>query len=170
MLPGGKGELKLTGSLGKVMQESAATAFSLVRGLSPELGIAPEIFTVNDFHIHVPDGATPKDGPSAGVTLVSVLTSLLLGRALRPHLSMTGEITLQGRVTAIGGVREKVVAALRAGITDVVMPQDNAEEYAELPEAVRSKIAVHFVSDCRELLNTVFEDPVFSEKAKDDKK
>ena len=170
MLPGGKGELKLTGSLGKVMQESAAAAFTLVRVFSPELGIAPKTFTGNDFHIHVPDGATPKDGPSAGVTMVSVLASLLLKRPLRPRLSMTGEITLQGRVTAIGGVREKVVAALRAGITDVVMPRDNAEEYAELPEAVRSKIAVHFVSDCRELLNTVFEKPAFSEKSKDCKK
>ena len=164
LLPGGKGELKLTGSLGKVMQESAATAFSLVRGLAPDLGIAPEIFTKNDFHIHVPDGATPKDGPSAGVTMVSVLSSLLLKKPLRPRLSMTGEITLQGRVTAIGGVREKVVAALRAGIADVVMPKDNAEEYAELPEAVRSKLTVHFVSNCRELLNTVFEKPVFAGK------
>ena len=164
MLPGGKGELKLTGSLGKVMQESAAAAFTVVRGFAPEWGIAPETFTGNDFHIHVPDGATPKDGPSAGVTMVSVLTSLLLDRPLRPHLSMTGEITLQGRVTAIGGVREKVVAALRAGIADVVMPKDNTEEYAELPEAVRSKINVHFVSDCRGLLNTVFEEPVFPKK------
>ncbi|MBQ6352750.1 MAG: endopeptidase La, partial [Lentisphaeria bacterium] len=160
LLPGGKGDLKLTGSLGKVMQESAAAAFTLVRSLSPELGIAPEVFTGNDFHIHVPDGATPKDGPSAGVTMVSVLTSLLLKRALRPHLSMTGEITLQGRVTAIGGVREKVVAALRAGITDVVMPRDNAEEYGELPESIRSKLNAHFVANCRELLKTVFDEPV----------
>ena len=160
LIPGGKGELKLTGSLGKVMQESASAAFTLVRVLSPELGISPEVFTGNDFHIHVPDGATPKDGPSAGVTMVSVLVSLLLKRALRPRLSMTGEITLQGRVTAIGGVREKVVAALRAGITDVVMPHDNAEEYAELPEVVRSKLKVHFVDNCRELLKTVFDVPV----------
>lgn len=164
MLPGGKGELKLTGSLGKVMQESAAAAFTLVRGFAPELGIASEIFTKHDFHIHVPDGATPKDGPSAGVTMVSVLASLLLQKPLLPHLSMTGEITLQGRVTAIGGVREKVVAALRAGITDVVMPKDNAEEYAELPEAVRTKLTVHFVSNCRELLKTVFGEPVFARK------
>ena len=161
LLPGGKGELKLTGSLGKVMQESAAAAFTLVRGFAAELGIAQDVFTKNDFHIHVPDGATPKDGPSAGVTMVSVLTSLLLKRPLRSRLSMTGEITLQGRVTAIGGVREKVVAALRAGIADVVMPKDNAEEYAELPETVRSKLNVHFVSNCRELLKFVFEEPVF---------
>ena len=170
MLSGGKGELKLTGSLGKVMQESAAAAFTLIRGFSSELGIAPDTFTSNDFHIHVPDGATPKDGPSAGVTMVSVLASLLLDRPLRPRLSMTGEITLQGRVTAIGGVREKVVAALRAGITEVVMPKDNAEEYEELPEAVRSGIAVHFVSDCRELLNTVFEEPIFHSKKSRGKK
>ena len=162
LIPGGKGELKLTGSLGKVMQESAAAAFTLVRSLSPELGVEPEIFTKNDFHIHVPDGATPKDGPSAGVTMVSVLVSLLLKKPLRSRLAMTGEITLQGRVTAIGGVREKVVAALRAGITDVVMPEDNAEEYGDLPEAVRSKIKVHFVSNCRELLKTVFDVPVLN--------
>jgi ATP-dependent Lon protease len=162
LIPGGKGELKLTGSLGKVMQESAAAAFTLVRSLSLELGVEPEIFTKNDFHIHVPDGATPKDGPSAGVTMVSVLVSLLLKKPLRPRLSMTGEITLQGRVTAIGGVREKVVAALRAGITDVVMPEDNAEEYGDLPEAVRSKIKVHFVSNCRELLKNVFDVPVLN--------
>ena len=170
MLPGGKGELKLTGSLGKVMQESAAAAFTLVRGFAAELGVDREVFTQNDFHIHVPDGATPKDGPSAGVTMVSVLASLLLDRPLRPHLSMTGEITLQGRVTAIGGVREKVVAVLRAGITDVVMPKDNAEEYAELPEAVRSRIAVHFVTNCRELLKTVFEGPVLAKKHKEQSK
>ena len=170
LLPGGKGELKLTGSLGKVMQESAAAAMTVVRGLAPELGIVPEIFSKNDFHIHVPDGATPKDGPSAGVTMVSVLTSLLLGRTLRPRLSMTGEITLQGRVTAIGGVREKVVAALRAGITDVVMPRDNAEEYGELPEAVRSKLNVHFVANCRELLQSVFEGAILKGKKQGAKK
>ena len=152
MLPGGKGNLKLTGSLGKVMQESAETAFTLVRTLGAELGIDNKVFAENDFHVHVPDGATPKDGPSAGVTMVSALTSLLIKRCLRPKLSMTGEITLQGRVTAIGGIREKVVAALRAGVTDVVMPKDNAEEYGELPEAVRAKINIHFVGDVRELL------------------
>ena len=95
--------------------------------------------------------------------MVSVLTSLLLGMPLRGRLSMTGEITLQGRVTAIGGVREKVVAALRAGITDVVMPEENSEECGELPKAVRDKLNIRFVGNCRELLNTVFEKPVFPE-------
>ena len=160
MLPGGKGNLKLTGSLGKVMQESAETAFTLVRTLASELGLDNKIFSENDFHVHVPDGATPKDGPSAGVTMVSALTSLLLKKCLRPKLSMTGEITLQGRVTAIGGIREKVVAALRAGVADVVMPKDNAEEYGELPDAVRDKINIHFVGNVRELLETVFAEPV----------
>ena len=160
MLAGGKGNLKLTGSLGKVMQESAETAFTLVRSLSGDIGVAPEVFTTHDFHIHVPDGATPKDGPSAGVTMVSVLVSLLLGIPLRPRLSMTGEVTLQGHVSAIGGVREKVVAALRAGIADVVMPTENAEEIEELPDAVKEKLNFHLVGNCRELLRTVFEKPV----------
>ena len=160
MLAGGKGNLKLTGSLGKVMQESAETAFTLVRSLSGDIGVAPEVFTTHDFHIHVPDGATPKDGPSAGVTMVSVLVSLLLGIPLRPRLSMTGEVTLQGHVSAIGGVREKVVAALRAGIADVVMPTENAEEIEELPDAVKEKLNFHLVGNCRELLKTVFEKTV----------
>ena len=160
MLAGGKGNLKLTGSLGKVMQESAETAFTLVRSLSGDIGVAPEVFTTHDFHIHVPDGATPKDGPSAGVTMVSVLVSLLLGIPLRPRLSMTGEVTLQGHVSAIGGVREKVVAALRAGIADVVMPTENAEEIEELPDAVKEKLNFHLVGNCRELLKTVFEKAV----------
>ena len=160
MLPGGKGGLKLTGSLGKVMQESAETAFTLVRIMAVKLGIAPELFSGYDFHIHVPDGATPKDGPSAGVTMVSALASLLMNHPLRPRLSMTGEITLQGRVAAIGGLREKVVAALRAGITDVVIPKENAEEYTELPGYIREKIRIHLVGNCHELLNTVFDLPV----------
>ncbi|WP_419647642.1 endopeptidase La, partial [Victivallis vadensis] len=120
-IPGGKGALKLTGSLGKVMQESAETAFSLIRAHAAEWKIEPAYFNEHDFHIHVPDGATPKDGPSAGITLTLALISLLTGRSLIPRLSMTGEITLRGRVTAVGGIREKVIAALRAGIRQVIL-------------------------------------------------
>jgi ATP-dependent Lon protease len=148
----GRGELKLTGSLGDVMKESALAAFSYVRGHAKQLGINQKVFKENDFHIHVPDGATPKDGPSAGVTLATAIVSLLTDRPVRPRLSMTGEITLSGKVTPIGGVREKVIAALRAGIRDVVMPADNEKDMADVPQEVRSRIAFHFVRSIDEVL------------------
>ncbi len=148
----GRGELKLTGSLGDVMKESALAAFSYVRGHAKALGINQKIFKENDFHIHVPDGATPKDGPSAGVTLATAIVSLLTGKPVRPRLSMTGEITLSGKVTPIGGVREKVIAALRAGIRDVVMPADNEKDMEDVPQEVRSRITFHFVRTIDEVL------------------
>ena len=148
----GRGDLKLTGSLGDVMKESALAAFSYVRGHAKELGINQKVFKENDFHIHVPDGATPKDGPSAGVTLATAIVSLLTDRPVRPRLSMTGEITLSGKVTPIGGVREKVIAALRAGIRDVVMPADNEKDLADVPQEVRSRISFHFVRTIGEVL------------------
>ncbi|MBP5585440.1 MAG: endopeptidase La [Lentisphaeria bacterium] len=148
----GRGDLKLTGSLGDVMKESALAAFSYVRGHAKELGINQKLFKENDFHIHVPDGATPKDGPSAGVTLTTALVSLLTGKPVRPRLSMTGEITLSGKVTPIGGVREKVIAALRAGIRDVVLPADNEKDMEDVPQEVRSRITFHFVRTIDEVL------------------
>ncbi len=163
-IPGGKGNLKLTGSLGKVMQESAETAFSLVRARAAAWKIEPEWFTGHDFHIHVPDGATPKDGPSAGVTLSMALVSLLTGRPLRPRLAMTGEITLTGRVTAVGGIREKVIAALRAGVTTVMLPLENRKDADELPEEVRSKLEIHFVGTFEEAEKFAFSGPAAREK------
>ena len=148
----GRGDLKLTGSLGDVMKESALAAFSYVRGHAKELGINQKLFKENDFHIHVPDGATPKDGPSAGITLATAIVSLLTNKPVRPRLSMTGEITLSGKVTPIGGVREKVIAALRAGIRDVVMPADNEKDLEDVPQEVRSKISFHFVRTIDEVL------------------
>lgn len=148
----GRGDLKLTGSLGDVMKESALAAFSYVRGHAKELGINQKLFKENDFHIHVPDGATPKDGPSAGITLATALVSLLTGKPVKPRLSMTGEITLSGKVTPIGGVREKVIAALRAGIRDVVMPADNEKDLEDVPPEVRSQISFHFVRTIDEVL------------------
>ena len=148
----GRGELKLTGSLGDVMKESALAAFSYVRGHAKELKINQKLFKENDFHIHVPDGATPKDGPSAGITLATAIVSLLTDRPVRPRLSMTGEITLSGKVTPIGGVREKVIAALRAGIRDVVMPADNEKDLEDVPQEVRSRISFHFVKTIDEVL------------------
>jgi len=148
----GRGDLKLTGSLGDVMKESALAAFSYVRGHAKELGINQKLFKENDFHIHVPDGATPKDGPSAGITLATAIVSLLTDRPVKPRLSMTGEITLSGKVTPIGGVREKVIAALRAGIRDVVMPADNEKDLEDVPQEVRSRISFHFVHTIDEVL------------------
>ena len=156
-IPGGKGELKLTGSLGKVMQESAGAAFSLVRRHAGKWGVDAGYFNANDFHIHVPDGATPKDGPSAGVTILSALVSLLKDQPLRPHLAMTGEITLSGKVTAIGGLREKMVAALRAKATRVIIPQENAEEFNELPPEIRDHLEACFVSNYQEVLAAAFD-------------
>ena len=154
-LPGGKGNLKLTGSLGKVMMESAETAFSYIRSHAPE-NIKPEFFTEHDFHIHVPDGATPKDGPSAGITISLALMSLLLNRPLIPRLAMTGEITLQGKVTAIGGVREKLVGAIRAGVKDVLVPKENEKDVTELPENIRKALKIHFISDFDEAIKIAF--------------
>lgn len=155
-IPGGKGNLKLTGSLGKVMQESAETAFSLVRAHAAVWGIDPAYFNENDFHIHVPDGATPKDGPSAGVTMTMALISLLTKTPLRSRFSMTGEITLRGNVTAVGGIREKVIAALRAGVTTIMMPEENRKDAEELPDEVRSKLELHFVRDFHEAALVAF--------------
>ncbi len=141
----GKGELKLTGSLGKVMQESAEAAASFLRARGDSFGVEPSRFETHNFHIHVPDGATPKDGPSAGITLATALLSLLTDRPVKPKLSMTGEITLRGKVTAVGGIREKVIAALRAGITEVILPEENRKDAIELPEEVKKKLEFHFV-------------------------
>ena len=151
-VPGGKGQLKLTGSLGKVMQESAEAAFTLARAHAENWGIDPQYFNTHDFHLHVPDGATPKDGPSAGITMFTALASLLKNRSVRSKLAMTGEITLQGKVTAVGGIREKVTAALRAGEKYVILPEENRKDYGELPEAVRERLEFHFVRNWREVL------------------
>ena len=156
-IAGGKGNVKVTGSIGKVMEESASIAFSLIRGRCEKWSIDPEFFNTHDFHIHVPDGATPKDGPSAGVTLSLALISCLRGVPLRKKLAMTGEITLTGRVTAVGGIREKVVAAMRAGITDVILPDENRKDHEELPEEVKNALTFHFVKRLEEAENIGFD-------------
>lgn len=139
----GKGEIQLTGQLGDVMKESARTALSYIRANAEKYDIAPEIFTAMDLHIHVPEGAIPKDGPSAGITLATAILSALTGRAVKSSIAMTGEITLRGHVLPIGGLKEKSLAALRAGITDVIIPDDNKKDLEELPETVKDKI--HFI-------------------------
>ena len=132
------------------MKESAAAAFSFIRSKAAEFKISPEIFRKYDFHIHVPDGATPKDGPSAGITLATALFSLLTGRAVRNEFAMTGEITLRGHVTAIGGLKEKSIGALRAGIRHIILPLENRKDLEEIPDEVRKKITFHTVSTAEE--------------------
>ena len=152
----GKGALKLTGSLGKVMQESAEAAFTYIKSRAADWGIDQEVFEKNDFHLHVPDGATPKDGPSAGITMASAIYSLLTGQSVRPYLSMTGEINLRGRITAIGGVKEKVIAALRSGIKDVIMPEENRKDLEDIPEELQKELKFHFVKTFDEALPILF--------------
>ena len=148
----GKGGLLLTGSLGDVMKESAQTALSYLRSQSKALGVDVSDFAKFDIHVHVPAGATPKDGPSAGVTMLVALASLLTGRCVRSDFSMTGEISLRGRVLRVGGIKEKVLAASRFGIKHIILPEQNRNDWSEVPEEVRKKLQVHFVHHISELL------------------
>jgi ATP-dependent Lon protease len=148
----GKGGLLLTGSLGEVMKESAQTALSYLRSQAKALGVDMTDYNKFDIHIHVPAGATPKDGPSAGVTLLVALASLLTKRRVRADFSMTGEISLRGRVMRVGGIKEKVLAASRFGIKHIILPDQNKTDWQEVPEEVRKKLQVHFVRHISELL------------------
>ena len=148
----GKAELILTGSLGDVMKESARAALSYIEAHAGEFGIKPEDFENRTIHIHVPSGAIPKDGPSAGVTMVTALVSLLTGKPARRNVAMTGEITLTGRVLAIGGLKEKVLAAHRAGVSTIVAPERNRDDLEDIPENVRADLQFIFVSDAAEAL------------------
>ncbi|WP_448583308.1 endopeptidase La [Thermocrinis sp.] len=150
----GKGNLILTGSLGEVMKESAQAALSYIKSKAEEYGINPEEFSNWDIHIHVPEGAVPKDGPSAGITIATAILSLFTNTPVKPDIAMTGEITLRGRVLPVGGLKEKILAAKRAGIYEVILPEKNKEEVLEdLPAYVREKMTFHFVRD----LDQVFE-------------
>ncbi|QJA05787.1 endopeptidase La [Thermosulfurimonas marina] len=156
-MPGNR-RLILTGQLGEVMRESAEAAFSYVRSRAEDFGIDPTVFENADFHIHVPAGAVPKDGPSAGVTIVTALVSLLTGRTVRPEVAMTGEITLRGLVLPVGGIKEKVLAARRYGLKEVILPKENRKDLAEIPEEVRQSLQFHFVSRMEEIFPLVFPD------------
>jgi ATP-dependent Lon protease len=147
----------LTGQLGDVMKESARIALSYVRGHARELGLDPAAFEGREFHLHVPAGAIPKDGPSAGITMTTALTSLLTGRPVKHTVGMTGEVTLQGRVLPIGGLKQKVLAAHAAGITDVIMPERNRGDLDEVPEHVRDEMAFHPVITVDEVLDLALE-------------
>ena len=148
----GKGVLQLTGHLGEVMQESAKAAVSYMRSRADELGIAHARFAETDIHIHVPAGQTPKDGPSAGITLATALVSAFTGRPVSRKVAMTGEITLRGHVLPVGGIKEKMLAAHRAGITDILLPEENRKDLEELPEHVRRELTFHFVERMPQVL------------------
>jgi ATP-dependent Lon protease len=148
----GKGKLLLTGSLGDVMKESAQTALSYLRSQAQKLGIDLAGFDRYDLHIHVPAGATPKDGPSAGVTIVAALASLLTRRLVRSDVAMTGEISLRGRVLPVGGIKEKCLAAARSGIKEVILPELNRKDWAEVPKEVRDRMKAHFVRHISEVI------------------
>ena len=141
----GHGKLILTGQLGEVMKESAQAALSLVKSRSAQLGIDDEVLEKSDIHVHVPAGATPKDGPSAGVAMFVALSSLLTGRLVKNDVAMTGEISLRGLVLPIGGVKEKVLAALRAGIATVLLPGRNRRDLEDIPAEARDKLKFVFV-------------------------
>jgi ATP-dependent Lon protease len=153
----GSNGLVLTGQLGDVMKESARIALSYVRGHTEELGIDEQAFDDREFHVHVPAGAIPKDGPSAGVTMTTALASLLSGRPVKHTVGMTGEVTLQGRVLPIGGLKQKVLAAHAAGLTDVVLPERNRGDLDDVPEDVREQMAFHPVMTIGEVLDVALE-------------
>ncbi|MEN6375670.1 MAG: endopeptidase La [Smithella sp.] len=156
-MKGDKG-LTLTGQLGDVMKESASAALSFIRSNAAALGVAEDFYENKDIHIHVPAGAIPKDGPSAGVTMLTALTSLLTGRKVKKDLAMTGEITLRGAVLPIGGIKEKVLAAYRAGIKTVILPEWNRKDMEDVPANIQKAIKFHFVNDMMEVLKLALED------------
>lgn len=156
----GKGLMTLTGQLGDVMKESAAAALSVVRARAVALGIDPEYLQKHDVHLHVPDGATPKDGPSAGIAMVTALVSTLTRTPVRADVAMTGEITLRGRVSAIGGLKEKLLAALRGGITTVIIPEENRKDLADIPANVTAGMKIVPVKWIDEVLDLALERPL----------
>jgi len=148
----GKGKLQVTGRLGEVMQESANAALSYIRSRAKQLGLTRDFDSKVDLHIHVPEGATPKDGPSAGITLATAIASALTRVPIRSNVAMTGEITLRGRVLPIGGLKEKMIAALRGGIDTVLIPKENEKDLADIPQQIRRGLRIITVEHMDEVL------------------
>ena len=156
----GKGIVKTTGKLGDVMTESIQAAMSFVKARAPGYGIKPSVFQRKDIHIHLPEGAVPKDGPSAGIGMVTAMVSTLTGVPVRREVAMTGEVTLRGRVLPIGGLKEKLLAALRGGITTVIIPAENEKDLAELPENVKQGLSILPVHHVDEVLGIALAGPL----------
>jgi ATP-dependent Lon protease len=150
----GKGKLLVTGRLGEVMQESANAAMSYVRSRSKQLGLTPDFYSHVDVHIHVPEGATPKDGPSAGITIATAIASALTRVPIRSNVAMTGEITLRGRVLPIGGLKEKMIAAHRGGIDTVLIPKENEKDLKEIPAQIKRNVKIIMVDHMDEVLGS----------------
>jgi ATP-dependent Lon protease len=153
----GKGKLTVTGKLGDVMQESAQAAFSYVRSRAHQLGLPRDFYRNLDVHLHIPEGAIPKDGPSAGITMATTIVSALTKIPVRGDVAMTGEITLRGKVLPIGGLKEKLLAAHRHGINEVIIPQENQKDLPDIPEYLRNVMKIHFVDHMDEVLKIALE-------------
>ncbi|MDQ6844660.1 MAG: endopeptidase La, partial [Bacteroidota bacterium] len=149
----GKGELKLTGNLGNVMKESATTAMTYLQANAKKYGIDPELFLKKNVHIHIPEGAVPKDGPSAGITLMTALASSFTGRKVKPYLAMTGEITLRGQVLPVGGIKEKVLAAKRSGLRELIMCVQNEKDVNEINPNFIKGLKVNYVKTMQQVLD-----------------
>jgi len=156
----GKGQIKTTGKLGEVMQESIQAAMSFVKARAPAYGVKPSIFARKDIHVHLPEGAVPKDGPSAGIGMVTAMISTLTGVAVRRDIAMTGEVTLRGRVLPIGGLKEKLLAALRGGITTVLIPAENEKDLVELPATLKEGLEIVPVDHVDEVLSRALVEPL----------
>src|SRR5947207_10906410 len=156
----GKGKLQTTGKLGEVMQESAHAAMSYVRSRAQLLGLQRDFYRNLDIHVHVPEGAIPKDGPSAGITIATSICSALTNIPVRCNLAMTGEITVRGRVLPIGGLKEKLLAAYRHGIHVAILPKDNQKDLPDIPENIRNLMTLHFVESMDEVLRIALESEV----------
>ena len=150
---GGRGRIKATGKLGEVMKESIDAASSYVRSIGPRIGVKSEVFQKTDIHVHVPQAATPKDGPSAGIAMVTSIVSVLTGIAVRKDIAMTGEMTLRGNILPVGGLRAKLLAAIRGGITKVLIPEENVKDLKEISDEIKSRIEIIPVSHIEEVLS-----------------
>jgi ATP-dependent Lon protease len=153
LLSEGKGELKLTGNLGNVMKESATTAMTYLQANAKKIGVDPALFNTKSVHMHVPEGAVPKDGPSAGITILTALSSAYTGRKVKPFLAMTGEITLRGQVLPVGGIKEKILAAKRAGMKEIILCWQNEKDVNEIDQAFIKGVKFYYVKNMQQVLD-----------------